>query len=166
MKLGSSLVRQVAGIGLEWFIATYASTLGAALSMPLLYPIAHVFDPGLSFRQFNRLLSIPYFPVQVAYAFIVGYFLQERFRTRFTLWIWVIPLSVLVWHFFAFDTGVFQNSWQVRFQHFTGPTCRPYLKDSSGRPCFDQLVYTAPVCTALAYAIGAFVRRKKAQPET
>ena len=160
MKLGSSLVREVAGIGLEWFVATYASTLGAALSMPLLYPVAHVFNVGLSFRQFNRLLSVPYFPVQIAFGFMVGYFGQKRFGTRFTFWIWIIPLSVLIWHFFAFETGVFENSWQARFEHFMGSTCRPYLSDASGRPCFDQLAYTAPVCTALAYTMGALVRRR------
>ena len=158
MKLGFRLIRETAGIGLEWFVATYASTLGAALSMPLLYPLAHLLDFSLSFRQFNRVLSVPYFPVQIAFGLVVGYFGQRRFGTRFSFWIWIIPLSVLIWHFFAFKTGAFQNSWQVRFEHFMGSTCRPYLNDSSGRPCFDQLVYTAPVYTALAYAMGAFVR--------
>ena len=167
MKTGFSLLREAARIGLEWFIATYGSTLGAALSLPLLYPFAHVFDISLSYRQFERFLSVPYFPVQIAFALAVGYFGQECFRTRFTFWIWIIPLSVLIWHFFSYHTGVFENSWEVRFEHFIwGSTCRPYLKDSSGRPCFDQMVYAAPVYTALAYATGAFVRRRKAQSET
>ncbi len=89
-----------------------------------------------------------------------GLLRPKTFGTRFTFWIWIIPLSVLIWHFLAFETGVFENSWQVRFEHFMGSTCRPYLSDASGRPCFDQLVYTAPVCTALAYTIGALVRRR------
>ena len=167
MKTGFSLLREAARIGLEWFIATYGSTLGAALSMPLLYPIAHLFDFSLSFRQFDHFLSVPYFPVQIGFALAVGYFGQKRFGTRFTFWIWIIPLSVLVWHFLAFQAGAFQNPWQARFEHFIwGSTCRPYLRDSSGRPCFDQIKYAAPLYTALAYAMGAFARIKKAQSET
>lgn len=118
MKTGFSLVREAARIGLEWFIATYGSTLGAALCVPLFYPIVHVFDIGVSFSQFDRFLSIPYFPVQIGFALAVGYFGQKRVGTRFTYWIWISPLSVLTWHFFAFQIGASQNAWQARFEHF------------------------------------------------
>jgi hypothetical protein len=158
-----SLIREAVKLGLEWFVATYGSTLGAAASMYLLYPIAHAIDDGMSFHQFNRALSVPYFPVQIAFGLMVGYFGRLRFGTRFSFWVWVIPLSILTWHFLAFEPGVLQNSWRVRLDHFMGPSCRPYWGDHHSRPCFDQLVYTAPVYTSIAYVLGALVRKHTAQ---
>jgi len=156
------LIREAASFGLEWFVATYGSTLGAALSMGFLYPLARVLNARLSFHEFNRALSLPYFPVQILFGFTVGYLGRKRFGTRFTFWVWIIPLSILIWHFFAFEPGVFRNPWQVRLDHFMGSGCRPF-RDYGGSPCFDQLVYTAPVYTAMAYALGSFVRKRTEQ---
>jgi len=154
-----NLIRKSAGVGLEWFVATYGSTLGAALSMNLLYPLAHIFNIHLSFHEFNRALSVPYFPVQIFFGLMVGYLGRDRFSTRFSFWVWIVPLSVLIWHFFTFVPAAFQNPWQVRVDHFLGSGCRPF-RDYGGAPCFDQLIYTAPVYTAIAYALGSCVGKK------
>ncbi len=151
-----SLLREAAKLGLELIVASYGSTAGAAVSMPLLYPLAHVLNAGLSFHQFNRIFSVPYFPVQIAFGFAVGYLGRKRFGTRFSFWVWIFPLTIFIWHFVAFEPSVFENLWRVRLDHFVGSTCRP-------PKCFDQLSYTSPLYTSIAYTFGAFVRKKQSE---
>lgn len=154
MKPGlRSWLREVVNLGLELFVATYGSMGGAAASMFLLYPLARALDAGLSFHQFNRALSVPYFPVQIASGLAVGYLGRKRFGTRFSFWVWTVPLVVFIWHFAVYEPSVFESSWQVRLDHFVGSACRPPA-------CWDQMSYTAPVYTSIAYAVGAAMRKE------
>jgi len=139
-------------VGWELFISTYGATLVAAESMYYLYPLARLLDMNLSFHRFNGVLSLPYFPVQVAAGVTIGYLGRSRFRTRFSLWLWVVPLSNLIWHFLTFVPGVFANRWLSRLDHFMGSACRP--------PCSDQLIYTAPLYASIAYSLGACARER------
>jgi len=152
-------LREVIKIGLELFVASYGSTAGAAMLMALLYPLVHALSAGLSFYQFNRIFSVPYFPVQMTFGFAVGYLGAKRFGTRFSFWVWTVPLLIFIWHFVAFEPSVFEGFWRVRLVHFVGSACRPPA-------CFDQMRYTAPLYTSLAYVLGAFVRGKTAHAET
>jgi len=151
-------LREVAKLGLEVPVASYGSTAGAALSMPMLYPLARVLDASLSFHQFNRIFSVPYFPVQIAFGLTVGYLGQKRFGTRFSFWVWTVPLLIFIWHFFAFEPSVLQGFWRVRLDHFVGSACRPPA-------CFDQMRYTSPLYTSIAYTLGAFVKKKQSEVE-
>jgi hypothetical protein len=154
-----SLLRGIVKLGLEVFVASYGSTAGAAGTMFLLYPLAHALNADLSFHQFNRIFSVPYFPVQIAFGFAVGYLGRKRFGTRFSFWVWTVPLLIFVWHFVAFEPSVFQGFWRVRLDHFVGSACRPPA-------CFDQLSYTSPVYTSIAYVLGSSVREKTERRRT
>jgi hypothetical protein len=145
--------REVAKLGLEVFVASYGSTAGAAVSMDLLYPLARALDASLSFHQFNRVFSVPYFPVQIAFGLMVGYLGQKRFGTRFSFWVWTVPLLIFIRHFFAFEPSVLEGFWRARLDHFLGSACRPPA-------CFDQTSYTSPLYTSIAYTLGASVRKK------
>jgi hypothetical protein len=154
MKLGfPSWLREAVKLGLEVFVASYGSTAGAAVSMPLLYPVAQALNASLSFHQFNRIFSVPYFPVQIAFGFAVGYLGRNRFGTRFSSWVWTVPLLILIWHFVAFEPSVLESWWRVRLDHFLGTACRPPA-------CFDQLSYTSPLYASIAYTLGTFLRKK------
>ena len=142
---------EVVRVVVELFVASYGSTASAAASMFLLYPLVQAIDPGLSFHQFNRVFSVPYFPVQIAFGFAVGSLGRQRFGTRFSLWIWTIPLLIFIWHLAAVEPSVLENSWRSRLDHFVGSACRPPA-------CFDQIRYTAPLYTSVAYALGALAR--------
>jgi hypothetical protein len=150
------LLREVVTLAVEVFVASYGSTAGAALSMNLLYPLARAVNANLSFHQFNRIFSVPYFPVQTAFGFAVGYLSRKRFGTRFSFWVWTVPLLIFIWHFVAFESSTFAGFWRVRLEHFVGSACRPPA-------CFDQLSYTSPLYTSIAYTLGAFVRKKQSQ---
>jgi hypothetical protein len=154
MKPGPrSWFREVVKLGLEVFVASYGSTAAAAASMFLLYPLARALNANLPFHQFNRIFSVPYFPVQIAFGLAVGYLGGKRFGTRFSFWVWTVPLAIFIWHFFAFEPGVLEGFWQVRFDHFVGSACRPPA-------CFDQTSYTSPLYTSIAYTFGASVRKR------
>jgi hypothetical protein len=158
----TSVLWELARVGVELFIATYGSTLVAAESMYLFYPLARplaqLLSTDLSFHQFNKALSVPYFPIQIACGLAIGYLGRRRFGTRFSSWLWVVPFSNLIWHFFAFWPGVFADPWLSRLDHFMGSACHP--------PCFDQLVYTAPLYTSIAYALGALAKKRADQDHT
>ncbi len=141
-------------VGLELFIATFGSMLGAAVLMELLYPFAHALNAGLSFHQFNQVLSLPYFPTQIAFGVMVGYMGRERFGTRFSLWIWIIPLLIFLWHFLAFQPNAFENFWQSRIHHFIGSGCQPADR------CLDQMNSTGPLYTSIAYTLGALLKKR------
>jgi hypothetical protein len=151
-----SLLREVVRVALEVLVASYGSTASAAASMIFVYPLAHALNTGLSFHQFNRIFSVPYFPVQIAFGFAVGYLGRKRFGTRFSFWVWTVPLLIFVWHFVAFEPSVFEGFWRVRLDHFVGSACRPPA-------CFDQTSYTSPVYTSIAYVVGASITDKRAQ---
>ncbi len=154
MKPGlRSGLHEVVKLGLELFVATYGSMAGAAASMFLVYPLAHALNAGLSFHQFNRTLSVPYFPVQIAFGLAVGYLGQKRFGTRFSFWVWTVPLLIFGWHFVSFEPSVLESFWRPRLDHFVGSACRPPA-------CWDQMFYTATLYTSIAYALGASVRKR------
>jgi len=148
-----SRFRDVVKFGLESSVASYGSTAGAAASMFLLYPLAHALNAGLSFHQFNRIFSLPYFPVQITFGLLVGYLGRKRFGNRYSFWVWAVPLLILIWHFVAFRPSAFESFWRARLDHFMGSACRPPA-------CFDQTSYTSPVYTSITYVLGAFVREK------
>jgi hypothetical protein len=141
-------------VGIELLVASYGSTLGAALSMNIFFPLAQALNPTLTFHEFNRILSVPYFPVQIAFGFMVGFIGREWFGTRFTKWVWAFPLLIFMWHFLDFEPSVLlslQSLWRARFEHFLGSACRPPA-------CFDELRYTSPLYASIAYSLGASMR--------
>jgi len=154
--MNRSQLRGAVRVGIEVFVASYGSTVSAAALMYLLYPLAEVLGSRLTFHEFNRIFSVPYFPVQIAFGFAVGCIGRERFGTRFTMWVWAVPLLIFMWHFVAFQPSVLQNFWLSRFEHFLGSACRPPV-------CFDQLRYTSPLYTSIAYSFGAAARAKFAE---
>lgn len=148
--------REVVNVGIELIVASYGSTLSAAGSMYLLYPLVQAFSPSLTFHEFNRVFSVPYFPVQVVFGFAVGCIGRKRFGTRFSLWVWTVPVLIFIWHFVVFQPSVLASFWHSRFEHFLGSGCRPPA-------CFDQLRYTSPLYTSVAYSLGASARDKLGQ---
>lgn len=148
-----SRLREVLRVGIELFVASYGSTVSAALSMYLLYPLVQALTPNLTFHEFNRIFSVPYFPVQVVFGFAVGCIGRERFATRFSLWVWTLPLLIFIWHFVSYEPSVLENSWRLRIDHFLGSACRPPA-------CLDQLRYTSVLYTSIAYALGVFTRER------
>lgn len=144
----SSFFRKMYRAVVHLCVGTYACMVSAAILVYTLFPLARTLYPGLQFRTFNRVLSLPYFPLQILMGLVTGYLGQLKLRSNFARWIWIVPLIILVSRFFSFDVSVFEASMLARVDHFFGNGCRPPA-------CFDQMRYTAPVYTALAYSLGS-----------
>ena len=127
------------------FCATYGPMISAAAMLYMLFPFAHFVERELTFRNFNRILSLPYFPLQIAMGAIYGYF--GRRRGLFTFSVWILPTILLFYCLRSFETSVLQDLWRARLDHFFLWECRP-------PECFDQMKCVAPLYTSLAYMLG------------
>jgi len=137
---------------LELFLATYGPMIAAAMLIYAVFPVAHSADASLSFRTFNRILSRPYFPLQITLGVMTGYAVRSRLRTPFTFWVWIIPTIFLGFCVLTFTTSIFESEWTVRLDHFFGSKCQPPA-------CFDQMRCTAPFYTSLAYMLGGLCHK-------
>lgn len=95
------------------------------------------------------LLTIPYFPVQIALALAIGALLRICFKQKAMEWVWILPLVLL-------SVGFLRTPlpFLARVGLFFGTDCKPY------NHCFVQTGLTAPFYTAAAYSISAFLTRK------
>lgn len=109
---------------------------------------------GASGRGASQLLTgIAGFPFQVVFSFVVGFVLWRYKHHDEMLWVWVFPILVLcITMLFVFGTRT--SDMKLVLAHFLGDTCR------SSEHCFDQLVFTLPCFTSVAYALGAFLARQ------
>jgi len=105
------------------------------------------------------LTETPYFPVQIALAFLIGLVLPRFLRHWLMQWVWVLPFLILCVSFVLTPLPLVD-----RFEHYFGWGCRPELG------CFVQLAVTLPFYAAAAYALAAFLRstiqRQREQHET
>lgn len=93
------------------------------------------------------LTEIPYFPVQIPLAFLIGLVLPRFLRHWLMKWVWVLPFLILCVSFVLTPLPI-----AGRINHFLGWGCRPELR------CFDQLAVTLPFYTAASYSGAAFLR--------
>src|SRR6476620_1252918 len=80
-------------------------------------PLVHVWYKAASVRTAHWILTeTPYYPVQITVALIAGFAIGEIRRIRFTRWMWVFPLMLLLGGliFVPLQDG------QTRLDHFFG----------------------------------------------
>ena len=95
------------------------------------------------------LTETPYFPVQIGLAFVVGFVVQYYWRHWVMLWVWLVPLLVLLVSFILTPLP-----FVGRVERYFGWACRPEFR------CFAQLAVTLPFYAATSYSFGAFLSRK------
>lgn len=138
-------------------VATLVVMVAAPIVLAVIGPALRVFGVSFYMRQFHWILTeTPYFPVQIVFALILGYFLCCYIGDRSMLWVWILPLAFLAWAFATNTNGLSLGGVSGpggRFAHFFGWGCQP------ANHCLDQLVVTLPFYTSVAYAIGAFLAR-------
>lgn len=111
---------------------------------------------------YSVLSGNQYFPVQITFGLVFGFLLGSCLQRRSMLWVWVIPLAILLYAFIAVPvlmptwTSVLErpNSFASRLSHYFGSGCK-----TSAR-CLDQLLITMPFYTSVAYSIGVLLARK------
>jgi hypothetical protein len=145
------------------FVSTWGVGISAALvtafSFAILRPLApRLFD---SHKASWLLTETPYFPVQIILGLWLGRWIWRRFQHSSMFWVWlpaVLILSCAILKGPVFMLKPESALEQVSFAHYTlrhyfGSGCSP--RDF----CEDQLVFTMPFYSSVAYALGAFAAR-------
>ncbi len=154
-------------LGLEglatYFLHQVISTLGVAFAAPfaLIFfaDLVRPFGWAISMRVFYQTLSgTPYFPIHIVLALFLGWVLGRLLTDRVMLFVWILPLAILLFFFATFPTNqpfVFSQSGSLSspssLSHFFGRGCE------IGNHCFDQLLITMPFYASTAYSVGAWL---------
>jgi hypothetical protein len=115
--------------------------------------------PSLRFVHWV-LTENPFYPVQIIVGLYFGWLLGRRFNHRSMLWIWILPLAILIYAFAATPT---HSPWasilarpdtvQSRLSYYFGWGCQLRAR------CLDQLLITMPFYASVAYSFGALRAR-------
>jgi hypothetical protein len=112
-------------------------------------------------RGMHLILSnTPFFPIQIAVGAYLGWRVYRRWGHRSMLWVWILPGVVLTYAVIAIPTFS-PSSLSVEtspLSHYFGWGCQADFR------CYDQLTFTQPFYTSVAYSLGALgaSRRSKA----
>jgi hypothetical protein len=159
-----SLTKSALTFGLHQFIGMYGIPYTAPVVFSLAFKFLFLFGHNYPKKTFYSIVSeLPYFPVQIIFALILGLLLGRALRHRSIVWVWVLPLVILCYSLVTARVliptsvlarpGVFQS----RFSHYFGSGCQPAAH------CLDQLLVTMPFYSSLAYSVGAFLSRRLMQ---
>ncbi len=103
-------------------------------------------------RGIHLILSnTPFFPIQIATAAYLGFKLHRRWGHHSMFWVWILPGVVLAYAVIAIPTfSPFSLSPQTGpLSHYFGWGCQADYR------CYDQLTFTQPFYTSVAYCFGA-----------
>jgi hypothetical protein len=158
-----SLTNSAFTFALHQLIGMWGIPNTAPLVFSLAFNLPFLFGHSYPQRTFYSIVSErPYFPVQIIFGFILGWLLGRTLRHRSMVWVWVLPLAILVYSLATATT--LTPEWtsvlakpgvgQSRFSHYFGWGCRPAER------CLDQMLITMPFYSSLAYSAGAVLARK------
>jgi hypothetical protein len=103
------------------------------------------------------LTNSPFFPVQIALGAYLGWKLYRRWGHRSMLWVWILPGALLAYAIIAIPTF---SPWSTSsadtgpLSHYLGWGCQ------ADNRCYDQLTFTQPFYSSVAYSFGALLARK------
>lgn len=158
-----SFTKSALTFALHQFIGMYGIPYTAPVVFSLAFKFLSLFGRSYPQRTLYSIVSeMPYFPVQICFALILGWLLGRVLRHRSMVWVWVLPLATL--GFSLVKGTVLTSEWtsvlarpgfsQSRLSHYFGWGCRPADR------CLDQLLITMPFYSSLAYSVGAVLARK------
>ena len=109
------------------------------------------------------LTNTPFFPIQIALGAYLGWKLYSRWQHRSMLWVWILPVLVLTYAVIAISTlspWSYSPSDTGPLSHYFGWGCQADYR------CYDQLTFTEPFYTSVAYSLGALWARKSGAVHT
>ena len=143
------LMHQVIGTeGVIWL-----TTLSAFLLKSSVRQVNEAWANSALMRGLHLILTnTPFFPIQIAFGAYLGWKLYRRWQHIAMFWVWILPGVVLAyaviviptfspWSYTSADTGP--------LTHYFGWGCQ------ADNRCYDQLTFTEPFYTSVAYSFGA-----------
>jgi hypothetical protein len=106
----------------------------------------------LAEQQIFHAAGEPYFIFPILAAFVFGALSHRYSRSLAARWVWVFPLTILLWNVFTWRTGGFSPYWTDVWNNYFGRYC-------GSSECVYELFVTAPVYTSLAYTFGWVMKR-------
>ena len=103
------------------------------------------------------LINTPFFPIQIAAGAYIGWKLYRRWRHRSMLWVWILPGALLTYAGIAIPTF---SPWSTSpetgpLSHYFGWGCQADYR------CYDQMTFTEPFYTSVAYSLGALCASRR-----
>lgn len=154
------VMHQVIGTeGVIWLV-----TLGAFLLGNSVRQVNENWTHSALMHGFHSILTnTPFFPIQIAFGAYVGWKLYRRWQHLAMLWVWILPAVVLTYAVIAIPTF---SPWSDSaadmgpLSHYFGWGCQ------ADNRCYDQLTFTEPFYTSVAYSLGAACARKRCSTST
>ena len=116
-------------------------------------------ESALLQRMHWILTNTPFFPIQIALGVYLGWRLYRRWAHRSMLWVWILPGALLAYAVTAIPTF---SPWSTSpetgpLSHYFGWGCQADYR------CYDQLTFTEPFYTSVAYSLGALWASRKSK---
>lgn len=150
------VVHQIFGTeGVVWLTA-----LGVFLFKRSIVEVHEGWADSAFMRGMHWIFSnTPFFPIQIAVGAYLGWRLYSRWGHRSMLWVWVLPGLVLTYAVIAIPTF---SPWSLSAEtgplsHYFGWGCQADCR------CYDQLTFTQPFYTSVAYSLGALRASRKSK---
>jgi hypothetical protein len=112
---------------------------------------------------FSHLLLFSVVP-----ALVVGFVYAQWYSHRVALFVWIVPLAILLYKFFTFPATIFEDHFVVAFHEYFGSgfmigEFHSYRElfalagTADMRRGMEQLNFTAPLYAAISYSIGTYL---------
>jgi hypothetical protein len=129
-------------------VVVYAVALVSLLLSLLLVLIIPTF--GQTSSVVGRFLEAPYWLPEIACGAITGWIIRKRFRVTNAAYGILVPLCLLLWNILTEG---------LRMRNYT-PLIDVYFSANNGdTEGLYKLIFTAPLYTAVAYALGALASK-------
>jgi hypothetical protein len=157
------------------------NALGFALHLAVVYLIAEFCVAWLGGFVFGRLLPLlgtPSSDSSFGFLFshllilssvcgLVGGIVTAKYRHRVALYVWIVPVAILIYKFVTFPSTLFENHFAAAFHHyfdggFSIPEFHNYRDlfqnfNSDSARGLDQLQTAAPAYVAIAYGLATWI---------
>jgi hypothetical protein len=122
----------------------------------------HFRTAGLFQFFFSHLLMLVSIP-----AFFAGLMINARFRHKEASYVWILPVAILAVAFLSgpgmYPTMLWDSDFSASFRHFFGSEFQFEARGNGNRilaladwlRAYDQLTFSMPAYTAIAYSLGA-----------
>jgi len=156
------MMSDVRRFGIHQFFGAWGVAVVATFVTDFIFTLIRLLRLPLPNYYGFVLSGMPFFPVQILFGLVAGWFIQKHFKHREMLWVWVLPLVILCISVAAVPTFTprLTSIWleagvgQSRFSHYFGWACRP------ANHCLDQTLVTMPFYVSVAYSFGAWMAGK------
>ena len=158
-------VRYVLHLAAVYVIVNFTTLWVAGRVHDTLLPLIQQHSPTESSFEFvfSHLLLLSFFP-----AIVVGFAYAQWYPHKVALFVWIVPLAILVYKFCTFPTSAFENHFTVAFhEYFAGGfligefhSYRELFQLAASydmRRGMEQLHFTAPVYAGIGYGIGTWL---------